>query len=279
MKRLLGIALLGIVGHFSYSQSGNAKFVASTVSNDRMSLVRNSVDIPSWHEKSFWPIYEAYLSQGESVSNKTYRSLEKISKIDKTSSFEESLNDPKQFFEIRNEQLAIRKEYYQQIANALNGIISFQFLQTELLLDMMESSQIYEGSRWSKYKFHPNALSEDQIKTAKRNTMTAALELSKEEAQFFWAIYDQYEEECDAFLGKDYSVISLYAGEPSDFTPALAKRLGTDLITLLERESKLKEDYFYKFRNSLGPNVAARFLAWEDYYSIISKMYAWADAP
>lgn len=279
MRRLLGIALLSIGGSFCFAQSMTAKFAASTSSPDRMSLVRSSVDIPSWHEKSFWPIYEQYMSENETVASNYFRSLEKISHFNRATPFEESLHDSEQFLKARNELLNVRKEYYQQMAGSLNGIISLQFLQTEVLLDMMESAQQYEASRWKRFRFHPAALSEEQMKVAKRNTMNAALELSKEDAEYFWKTYTEYEEACDAILGMDYSVISLYAGEPSDFTPALAKRLGNDLITLLERECKLKEEYFYRFRNTLGPNVAARFLAWEEYYSLVSKMYAWADAP
>ena len=223
--------------------------------------------------------FKNYVAAGEEVALNHYRSLEKLAAIDRTATAEEAVHDAKQMLATRNEVLRIRRQYYQEIANSLNGIISMQFLQTELLLDMVESSKVYEGSPWRKFRFHPNALSESQMKIAKRNTMTAALQLTKEEAEWFWKIYDQYEEHCDAILGEDYSMISLYAGEPSDFTPALSKRLGSDLLVLMERESKLKEEYFYKIRNSIGANLAARFLAWEDYYSLVSKMHAWADAP
>ena len=279
MRIALGIALLGIGGSFCFGQAGNVKFAASVSGEDRVSLVRSSVDIPTWHEKSFWPIYEDYVASAEEAALNNYRSLEKLAAIDRVASAEEAVHDAEQMMATRNEVLRIRRQYYQEMANTLNGVISMQFLQTELLLDMVETSKIYEVSPWKKYRFHPNALTEGQMKTAKRNTMTAALQLTKEEAEWFWKIYDQYEEHCDAILGKDYSLISLYAGEPSDFTPALAKRLGSDLLVLMERESKLKEEYFYKVRNSIGANLAARFLAWEDYYSLVSKMHAWADAP
>jgi hypothetical protein len=279
MRTALSIALLSIGVSFCFGQAGNVQFAASVSGEDRASLVRSSVDIPTWHEKSFWPIYEKYVAAGEEAAVNNYRSLEKLTAIDRTTSAEEAVHDAEQMLATRNEVLRIRRQYYQEMANALNGIISLQFLQTELLLDMVETSKVYEASPWRKFRFHSQALSEGQMKTAKRNTMTAALQLTKEEAEWFWKIYEQYEEHCDAILGEDYSMVSLYAGEPSDFTPALAKRLGSDLLVLMERESKLKEEYFYKFRNSISANLAARFLAWEDYYSLVNKMHAWADAP
>jgi hypothetical protein len=117
-----------------------------------------------------------------------------------------------------------------------------------------------------------------QFKAAKRNTISKALPLTEGESSKFWTVYSQYEDECDALLGGDYSIVALYAGDASDFTPALAKRLGNEFLQVIERESKLKEKYFEKMNEAVGSSVAARFLAWEDYYSLVSKMYAWADA-
>jgi hypothetical protein len=264
MRRLLSVVLFCIGFYAVMGQSANATFVASGAAQSRISVVRSSIEIPSWHEKSFWPIYENYLNDGENVNSRTLRALQKVSALDVSTSFEESLHDAEQFLEARTALYRLRREYYQQMANALNGVISLQFLQTELMLDLMETAQVYNNSRWSRFRITPVGLKEDQQKTVKRNIMQSALQLSQDETDSFWKLY---------------SIISLYAGEPSDYTPALAKRLGGDLMTLLEREQKLKEEYFYKFRNSYGPNIAARFLAWEDFYSTISKMYAWADAP
>lgn len=279
MRTVLSIALVSIGVSFCFGQAANVHFAASVSAADRISLVRQSVDVPSWHEKSFWPIYENYVAAGEVLSLNHYRALEKLVVVDRTTGTDESIHEGEQMLTTRNAVLQIRRQYYQEMANALNGIISLQFLQTELLLDMVEMSKVYENSSWKKFRFHPKALSPGQMKTAKRNTMTAALQLTKEEAEHFWTIYEQYEEQCDAILGEDYSMISLYAGDPADFTPALAKRLGSDLLVLMDREAKLKEEYFYKIRNTMSANLAARFLAWEDYYSLVSKMHAWADTP
>ena len=71
--------------------------------------------------------------------------------------------------------------------------------------------------------------------------------------------------------------IGLFASDAADFTPALAKRLGHDLLHIMEREIRLKERYFLEMNALVGPSTAARFLAWEDYYSLVSKMHAWAE--
>jgi hypothetical protein len=116
-----------------------------------------------------------------------------------------------------------------------------------------------------------------QLKEAKHNTIRSALSLTDDKAEAFWKVYTRYEEECDALLGEDYSIIGLYAVEPSDFTPGLSKRLGYDFLQLMQRETKLKEKYFRAMNEAVGSSLASRFLAWEDYYSLLSKMYAWAE--
>jgi hypothetical protein len=90
-------------------------------------------------------------------------------------------------------------------------------------------------------------------------------------------VYSKYEDECNALLGEKYSIYGLFSSDAADFTPALAKRLGNDLLQVMEREIRLKERYYLEMNASVGSHEAARFLAWEDYYSVVAKMYAWAD--
>jgi len=277
MKRL-GISILTVTILVSaYGQHGKGVALASMTGGDRLSLVKNSITIPVWHEKGFWTLYEEYLDKGADVSNNSYRSLQGLAETDVTTSDREALDQSLRMITNRFELLTLREQYYAQFANAFNGVIALQFLQTEAMLDMMECSHTYEATRWKTYRFRPNAVDEAQFNSAKENTIRAALSLPDDKADAFWNVYSQYEEECDALLGADYNMISLYAGDPSDFTPGLAKRLGYDLLRIMKRETKLKEKYFKKMSDTVGSTLAARFLAWEDYYSLESKMHAWAD--
>jgi hypothetical protein len=258
-------------------QRAKGTLVASVSGVDRMSVAKSSIDVPTWHEKSFWPIYENYLEKVDDAASFTYQSLNDLAKIDKAVSNEDALNHAKKMLAYRYDVLTIRKNYFGEIGGALNGIIALQFLQTEIQLDMVESSRIYEESDWKNFRFQVSALPPDQASAARQNTVRRALALTAEEDKNFWKVFNQYEEELDALLGEDYSVFGLYAGEPADFTPALAKRLGRDLLQILDRELKLKEKYFAEMNRLVGPSVAARFLAWDDYNSLVSKMYAWVE--
>jgi len=278
MKRICAI-VAGMVAFSCYGQTTNGSFVASISGVERLSLVKTSIDIPSWHEKNFWPVYENYLASSSEVSSQTYRALDDLARTSKSSGVEEALNNGRKLIQFRNDEFAVLQKYYEEIGKDFNGIIALQFLQTEIMIDMMETSRIYENSPLRTYRFHPKALSEEQFALAKRNTITKALNISDDESAKFWGVYARYEEECNATLGENYDIFAVFAGEASDFTPALAKRLGYNFLTLMKREMKLKEKYFDEMNQAVGSSLASRFLAWEDYYSVVSKMYGWADAP
>jgi hypothetical protein len=278
MKCICTLVLLNIVVGFAcLGQRAKGALVASISGVDRMSLVKSSIDVPAWHEKSFWPLYENYLGKVDDISSFTYQSLNDLARIDKGVPQEDAMEHATKMIAYRHEVLAVRKEYFGEIGSALNGVIALQFLQTEILLDMMESSRIYEETSWKNFRLQPKLMSSDQLSAARQNMVRNALALTEEEGKNFWKVFNEYEAELDALLGEDYSVFGLYGGEPSDFTPALAKRLGRDLVQILERELKLKEKYFSEMNRQVNPSVAARFLAWTDYNSLVSKMYAWVE--
>jgi hypothetical protein len=272
----ISLYLLALTG---FSQHAKNTLAMTVSGNDRISVVRSSVRLAEWHEKSFWPLYEKYLSDAVKVYSLTYRSLQDLAGTGESVSEQEAFENGWKLLTYRNDELALRKQYYREVGAALNGVVALQFLQTEAMMDMLESSQIYNKSKWKQYRFHSQTVGESDAKEAKHHMLASALALSPEKEKVFWHVYGKYEEECDALLGEAYTVYSLFASDASDFTPALAKRLGHDLLQVMEREIRLKERYFLEMNAVVGSSLAARFLAWEDYYSLVSKMYAWADAP
>jgi hypothetical protein len=277
MKRACSFLIVSMAAIICFGQHAKNTFVASISGADRISMVKNSIDVPSWHEKSFWPLYEKYLGKAEEMSSLVYRSLDDLAKTDKNNTDEEAFNNARKMLDFRYQELALRKEYFINIGSAFNGVISFQFLQTEALLDMMESVRLYDATRWKKYRLHPEAVDPAQFTAAKYNTLAKAIELTPDKAAAFYAVYNRFEQECNDLLGEDYDIYGLYAIEASDFTPGLSKRLGYDLLSIMQRELKLKDKYFMEMNDAVGPALAARFLAWEDYYSEVSKMYAMSD--
>jgi hypothetical protein len=278
MKRCGFSVLLYVLALSAYGQRVQNTLALTVSENDRISVVRSSVHLAEWHEKSFWPIYEKYLNSAVKGYSSTYRSLQDLAATDKTVAPGDAYENGRKFLNYRTEELALRKQYYQEIGAALNGVVAFQFLQTEAMMDMVESSDIYGRSSLRNFRYHPQSLAREVDAAAKHNIMATALSLSDTEKTAFWTVYNKYEEECNAVLGEDYSLYSLFASDAADFTPALAKRLGNDLLQVMERELKLKQKYYNEMNTVAGSRNAARFLAWEDYYSVVAKMYAWADS-
>jgi hypothetical protein len=172
----------------------------------------------------------------------------------------------------------MKRQYYAEIGQLHNGVIALRFLQTELLLDLMESSRIYEQTYLKKYRFNPSTINEERRFEAEYNVVSKLLNISPADAPIFLPIYTRFEREREETLGDQYDLYALFVGEPTDFTPGLAKRQGYDLLSLMDRELKLKEKYFYELNMALGQDVAAKFLAWQDYYSIQCKLNIWAEA-
>lgn len=266
--------LFGVQG---YCQLAKNALDLTVSGKDRISVVKSSVHLAEWHEKAFWPLYERYMNDAVKVSTLTYRSLHDLTNTDQSVGDQEAFENGWELLTYRNDDLKLKKQYYQEVGAALNGVVALQFLQTEAMMDMLEASQIYGNSNWKNYRFHATSMSEDEARQAKRNLLASAVKLSPDKEEAFWSTYSKYEDECDALLGEKFSVYSLFSSEASDFTPALAKRLGNELLQVMEREIRLKERYYLEMNATAGSVAAARFLAFEDYYSIVSKMYAWAD--
>jgi hypothetical protein len=277
MKSISFTLVLFLFGTQGYGQLAKNALDLTVSGKDRISVVKSSVHLAEWHEKDFWPLYERYMNDEVKVSTNSYRSLQNLTRTDESTAEQEAFENGWQLLTYRNEDLKLKKQYYQEVGAALNGVVALQFLQTEAMMDMLEASGIYSNSEWKNYRFHAPAMKEDEARQAKHNLLASAVNLPLDKADGFWSVYSRYEDECDALLGEKLSVYSLFSSDASDFTPALAKRLGNDLLQVMEREIRLKERYYLEMNATAGSLAAARFLAFEDYYSIVAKMYAWAD--
>src|SRR5688500_7024041 len=64
-----------------HAQSSNSSFVASVSTIDRLALVKNSIELSEWHEKSFWAQYNTYLAKMQDVATRTYVSMEDLASV------------------------------------------------------------------------------------------------------------------------------------------------------------------------------------------------------
>ena len=223
-------------------------------------------------------MYDNYIAKIKEASL-TYAAVDELAKTDSTVSDQVAFENAMKLLTFRNKEIDVWKQYFGKVGVAHNGIIALQFLQTEALIDIMESSDIYECVPNRNFYFHFNVPDSTPSEKDKYVAMTKALCLQPGETKNFFAIYANYEKECSDTLGENYNLFDMFVDNPSDYTPAMAKTLGTNLLIVMKREIRLKEKYFTEMNKIIGPSLAARFLAWEDYYSTLSKMQVWAESP
>jgi hypothetical protein len=278
INKTLGVAGLVFITLPSICQSVQSDFVASVSETDRIGFVRNNVPLSDWHENTFWPQYNDYRENTADLSLKEYLAVQELARESQHTSTNAVYESGSALVTRCSDELAMKSRYYSEIGTSHNGTIALKFLQTELLLDLMETSKIYEQTWLRKYRLNSNMLTEDLRWQVEYNTLVKVLNITGHDAQLFLPIYTEFEREREETLGDQYDLYTLFVGEPADFTPGLAKRQGYDLLALMDRELKLKAKYFERLNGALGPQIAAKFLAWEDYYSVQCKLNIWADA-
>lgn len=277
ISKTLSVAGLVFIALPSISQSVQSDYVASVSESDRIGFVRTNVPLNDWHENTFWPQYADYRENTADLSLKEYIAVQELAR-NSESATGTAYESGQSLIGRCGDELSMKNRYYANISQTHNGIIALKFLQTELLLDLMETSRVYEQTWLRKYRLNLNPVSEEKRWQVEYNVVVKALKLLPDDVPLFLPIYAEFERERSETLGAQYELYGLFVGEASDFTPGLAKRQGYDLLSVMDRELKLKQKYFERLNEVLGPQIAARFLAWEDYYSVLCKLNVWADA-
>jgi hypothetical protein len=235
IRTTLGVAGLVFITLPSICQSVQSDFVASVSETDRIGFVRTSVPLSDWHENTFWPQYADYRENTADLSLKEYIAVQDLARESENTSTA-AYQSGNTLIERCTDELAMKSRYYAEIGQTHNGIIALKFLQTELLLDLMETSRIYDQSWIRKYRFNSNHVSEDSRWQAEYNTVIKALSLTPADVQLFLPIYIDFEREREETIGDQYDLYGLFVGEPTDFTPGLAKRQGYDLLSVMDRD-------------------------------------------
>jgi hypothetical protein len=226
------------------------------------------------HMNTFWDHYDHYRDRILSVTLREHEAVKDLAHTGRNTKNEEALLNGMRMISCSLDELLLKRVYFGDISEEKSGIFGLNFLQMEVMLDMVESSKIYEQTDLRNFHFLPDSLSADQRWKAKYGMLVQALGLTPIEEKIFLPVFMRFDQEAEETLGEQYNVYAVFSRDPSDYTPALAKRNGYDLLDMMEREVRLKEKYFNEVNTVLGSSVAARFLAWEDYYSIQCKLSA-----
>lgn len=106
----------------------------------------------------------------------------------------------------------------------------------------------------------------EKIKSDKKLVVAMNLDLTSEETEHFWPLYDAYQAELDQLnqrLGKLIEEYS-HAYNKGEVSETLAAKLITKSITYESDELQLRASYVRKFAKVLPPKKIARYLQMEN---------------
>jgi hypothetical protein len=259
------------------AQDASVHLASGEIIPDRLSLIGSAVTLPAAQENDFWPLYEQYEKKRKD-QGETFRPFVSADLNGEISSFDSLNQDPSSLvLKILNAEsrgVKLKKEYFDKIESALNGSIALQFLQSEILIDMIHRSRLYEGEKWSCPDWNVGMLKDENMKC---QVMEFTLGLSGNDSQKFRPLFEDYQFDYSRIVGHQYFFFEQYIEDVSGLTPAQCKKLGNEFLNMQQREIVVRKNFFEKMRQFFGAKVAVRFLAVDDYYSLMEKLKTWSD--
>ena len=214
-------------------------------------------------ENLFWPMYRQYEKERQMPATRTF--LEGSDSKD-TKSF------VKQIFDGQAENLSLKRQYFNRISGSLNGTLALQFLQTEALLDLMVKSQLYDSQAWEHPLWRSEMLEDENVKML---SMEESLGLTKEQALRFRSLFVEFEFDYSRIVGHQLVWFEQYVEDITDLTPAQCKKLGNEFLTMQQNELRLLERMFKSMLETFGEEVALKYMALEDYFTMAAKLQTW----
>ena len=97
------------------------------------------------------------------------------------------------------------------------------------------------------------------VRAEKVALITEMMMFTDEQAEVFWPVYRDMENEGEKLIDQRVALIKEYAENYEEMTDKLAKDIMGKAFTLREKRLSLEKKYFRKFANALDPITAAKF--------------------
>jgi hypothetical protein len=123
------------------------------------------------------------------------------------------------------------------------------------------------------------ALMRTDVRNKKTEVMSAVLQLDADDAATFWPIYRDFETELTGVYDQVGAVIRTYAKQYQSMNDATADQLATKVLDLEQQRNEIKRKYYTRFKTSLDPIVAMRFLQVENQIERIIDLQIASELP
>jgi hypothetical protein len=99
----------------------------------------------------------------------------------------------------------------------------------------------------------------DQVQADRKPLVAKAMNLTDDEAQVFWPIYDQYNAELSKLSDRTVALVAGFAANYSDLTDQQATDMTREYLSIEQERLNLREKYFEKLSHALPGKRVARF--------------------
>jgi len=117
------------------------------------------------------------------------------------------------------------------------------------------------------------------VRTAKVEILTEALDLGEQQAGAFWPIYREYDTELSKLGDRRIALIKAFAATYGKTTDVQAAAFAKDWFAIQSDRLKLKKKYFDKVSKAVSTLVAARFIQVENVIEMLIDIQVAAELP
>lgn len=113
----------------------------------------------------------------------------------------------------------------------------------------------------------------------KKAMLTNFLQLSEEDSQKFWPIYNQYQTEQEKIANSRMSLLNRYAEQYESLTNEQADALVLDAMENQKNDLALKKKYYAQVKKALNAKVATSFWQFEEYIGVAVRYSLFESIP
>jgi len=165
---------------------------------------------------------------------------------------------------------------YIRMAKKLRGILPM------MAATLIALAVVFPAPVWTQDKLSDDRqILLEKIKADKKLLVAKNMDLTESEAQAFWPVYDQYQQQLANFNERIYKLIDTYAAayRTNSLTDEDAKKLISEYVAIEKGEATVKEYYVPKFREVLPPKKVARYVQIENKIRAVVKYELASEVP
>lgn len=117
-----------------------------------------------------------------------------------------------------------------------------------------------------------NALMQSVFSTEKKAIIMQNMNLTEEEADAFWPLFDAYEMERQVIGKRRMALLNSYGEKFQNLTDEDALAMSKEMNTIKKNELKLQNKYFKKISKATSPKIALRFSQVDSYIHTAIKL-------